>query len=154
MSDRISQWHNSAGGTISSCGSRTSATARFRGNNKYLEAASNISSACSTKTNEQSRLRNKTLEIQNFNNNHLIRIYVLQTISVPDPKNQMSQMKKQLVDTSNIQSNHITEALLPSNCKDSCLHIHRKNNLHVLNHFLKCLHAQITFFKTGKSTIR
>jgi len=47
MSDSISQWHSSAGETISSCGNSTSATARLRGNNRYLEAASNISSACS-----------------------------------------------------------------------------------------------------------
>lgn len=47
MSDNISQWHSSAGETISKCGSRASATARLRGNSKYLEAASNISSACS-----------------------------------------------------------------------------------------------------------
>lgn len=47
MSDNISQWHSSAGDAISKCGSSASATARLRGNNKYLEAASNISSACS-----------------------------------------------------------------------------------------------------------
>lgn len=47
MSDNISQWHNSAGETISRCGSSTSATARLRGNNRYREAASNISSAWS-----------------------------------------------------------------------------------------------------------
>lgn len=46
MSDKINQWHNSAGETISRWGSNTSATVLLRGNNRYLEAASNISSAC------------------------------------------------------------------------------------------------------------
>lgn len=47
MSDSINHWHSSANETVSKCGSSVSATARLRGNNKYLEAASNISSACS-----------------------------------------------------------------------------------------------------------
>lgn len=45
MSDTINHWHSSAGETISNCGSKASATARLRGNKRYLEAASNISSA-------------------------------------------------------------------------------------------------------------
>lgn len=47
MSDNINQWHISAGEALSRCGSSTSATARLRGNNRYLDAASNISPACS-----------------------------------------------------------------------------------------------------------
>lgn len=46
MSASINQWQSSSGDTISKCGNKTSATARLRGNNKYLEATSNISSAC------------------------------------------------------------------------------------------------------------
>lgn len=50
MSDSINQWQSSAGEAISRRGNRASATARLRGNNKYLEAASNISSTCTTIT--------------------------------------------------------------------------------------------------------
>lgn len=46
MSASINQWQSSSGDTISKCGNKTSATARLRGNSKYLEATSNISSAC------------------------------------------------------------------------------------------------------------
>lgn len=51
MSASINQWQCSSSDTISKCGNKTSATARLRGNNKYLEATSNISSACSKHIN-------------------------------------------------------------------------------------------------------
>jgi hypothetical protein len=45
MSDKINQWHSSAGEMHSRFGNSMSATTRLRGNNKYLDATSNNSSA-------------------------------------------------------------------------------------------------------------
>ncbi len=45
MSARRSQWQSSEGDAVSKWGNNASVTARFKGNKRYLDAASNISSA-------------------------------------------------------------------------------------------------------------
>ena len=73
MSDSISHWHSSAGGTISNCGSKASATARLRGNKRYREAASNISSAYS--------IDNKELRSRNIKN---LQVVLIGIKNIPD----------------------------------------------------------------------
>lgn len=112
MSDNINQWHISAGEALSSCGSSTSATARLRGNNRYLDAASNISPACSVndkyytqkKKTESSFSRNRNnitsylislsemLEATNKYISYLIRFYILQSVSVPEPTKELKKV--------------------------------------------------------------
>lgn len=111
MSDNINQWHSSAGGAVSRCGNSASATARLRGNRRYLDAASKISAACiKNKVSPQALIKVTLLKQQSNQHlmplhqqiatsfflalhfywesvgwsSYLIGVYVFQAISVPE----------------------------------------------------------------------